>query len=294
MLNELEKNRGWKMKVYISGKITGDADYKQKFKTAQNILESVGFKVFNPAELKDTGKSWSWYMRKDIAGLMECDAIFLLKDWEDSKGARLEYYIAQQLEMKIFRESVDHEPYKTLNVGDKIKIDFNLPGKKGLYPVVNCKKESVTLINKTDYELLFVTDRVIFNGPIDTNNCKEYAKTELAQYLDNDVKESLNAAMGLLGKITEVRLLSVGEVFGASDYKEFAACTDERLKYFKKRNHRIVFDKAEDYSRWWWLSTPTKYESAAFCHCRNLGNASCNSADNSYGGVRFAFLIQNL
>lgn len=45
------------MKVYISGKITGDADYKQKFKTAQNILESAGFEVFNPAEQEDTGKS---------------------------------------------------------------------------------------------------------------------------------------------------------------------------------------------------------------------------------------------
>ena len=55
------------MKVYISGKITGDADYKQKFKTAQNILESAGFEVFNPAEQEDTGKSWTWYMRKDIA-----------------------------------------------------------------------------------------------------------------------------------------------------------------------------------------------------------------------------------
>ena len=43
-------------------------------------------------------------MRKDIAELMECDAIFLLKDWEASKVARREYYIAQQLEMKIFRE----------------------------------------------------------------------------------------------------------------------------------------------------------------------------------------------
>ena len=92
------------MKVYISGKITGDAGYKQKFKTAQNILESAGFEGFNPAEQEDTGKSWAWDMRKDIKGLMECDAIFLLKDWEESKGARLEYYIAQQLDMKIFKE----------------------------------------------------------------------------------------------------------------------------------------------------------------------------------------------
>ena len=79
-------------------------EMKREVQTAQNILESAGFEVFNPAEQEDTGKSWTWYMRKDIAGLMECDAIFLLKDWEDSRGARLEYYIAQQLEMKIFRE----------------------------------------------------------------------------------------------------------------------------------------------------------------------------------------------
>ena len=190
--------------------------------------------------------------------------------------------------------SVDHEPYKTLNVGDKIKIDFKLPGKNGLYPVVKCKKESVTLINKTGDELLFVTDRVIFDGPVDTNNCKEYTKTELAQYLDSDVKESLNAAMGLLGKITEVRLLSVGEVFGASDYEEFAACSNERLKYFKKGNHRIAFDKAKDHSRWWWLSTPTKYESASFCACNSYGAAGNSSASYSGRGVRFAFLIQYL
>ena len=190
--------------------------------------------------------------------------------------------------------SVAHEPYKTLNVGDKIKIDFKLPGKKGLYPVVKCKKESVTLINKTDCELLFVTDRIIFNGPVDTNNCKKYTKTELAQYLDSDVKESLNAAMGLLGKITEVRLLSVGEVFGASDCEGSAACTDEQLKYFKKGNHRIAFDKDEDCSRWWWLSTPTKYDFASFCRCNLLGHALYGSADDGNGGVRFAFLIQYL
>ncbi len=190
--------------------------------------------------------------------------------------------------------SVDHEPYKTLNVGDKIRIDFKLPGKEGLYPVVECKEETVTLINKTGNDLLFVTDRVIFNGPIDTKSCKNYKETELAQYLDSDVKESLNAAMGFLGKITEVRLLSVGEVSGASDYEEFAACTDEQLTYFKKGNHRIAFDKDEDYSRWWWLSTPTKFESASFCGCGNRGYADCRSADYSYGGVRFAFLIQYL
>ena len=181
-----------------------------------------------------------------------------------------------------------------LNVGDKIKMNFELPGKEGLYPAVKCVKESATLIQKKDGNLLFVMDRVIFNGAVDTEECKIYAETELAQYLENEVKEALNSALGVLGKITEVRLLSVGEVFGASDFKGFAACTDEQLKYFKKGNHRIAFDKGEDYSRWWWLSTPTKFESANFCGCGSGGHADCDSASDGAHGVRFAFLIQYL
>ena len=187
-----------------------------------------------------------------------------------------------------------------LNVGDKIKLSFNLPGKEGLFPAVECKRESATLIQKTEKEMLFVMDRVIFDGPVDTNNCKEYAKTELAQYLNNEVKEVLSGIFKEMETpfetptVKEVRLLSVGEVFGASDFEDFAACTDEQLKYFKKGNHRIAFDKDEDYSRWWWLSTPTKFESASFCSCDSRGHAGYYSAGNGRTGVRFAFLIQNL
>ena len=187
-----------------------------------------------------------------------------------------------------------------LNVGDKIELSFSLPGKEGLFPAIECKKESATLIQKTEKEMLFVMDRVIFDGPVDTNNCKEYEKTELAQYLNNEVKEVLFGVFKEMETpfetptVKEVRLLSVGEVFGASDFEEFAACTDEQLKYFKKGNHRIAFDKDEDFSRWWWLSTPTKFESANFCGCNCYGNAGYSSADLSNGGVRFAFLIQYL
>lgn len=187
-----------------------------------------------------------------------------------------------------------------LNVGDKIKLSFNLPGKEGLFPTVECKKESATLVQKTEKEMLFVMDRVIFDGAVDTNNCKKYAKTELAQYLSNEVKEVLAGIFKEMETpfetptVKEVRLLSVGEVFGASDFEEFAACTDEQLKYFKKGNHRIAFDKDEDYSRWWWLSTPTKFESADFCACIAGGGASYDSAAASSAGVRFAFLIQYL
>ena len=181
-----------------------------------------------------------------------------------------------------------------LNVGDKIKMNFELPGKEGLYPAVKCEKESATLIQKKDGNLLFVMDRIIFNGAVDTKECKIYAETELAQYLENEVKEALNSALGVLGKITEVRLLSVGEVFWASEFSEFANCEDKQLKYFKKGNHRIAFDKDEDHLRWWWLSTPVNFDTACFCLCTGSGSADCASASGGGRGVRFAFLIQYL
>lgn len=191
---------------------------------------------------------------------------------------------------KLWKDGV----YDTLCEGDKIKMNFELPGKEGLYPAVKCEKESATLIQKKDGNLLFVMDRVIFNGAVDTKECKVYTKTELAQYLENEVKEALNSALGVLGKITEVRLLSVGEVFGASEFSEFANCEDKQLKYFKKGNHRIAFDKDEDYSCWWWLSTPVNFDSAYFCGCSDTGGANGDSASYGDTGVRFAFLIQYL
>lgn len=36
--------------------------------------------------------------------LMDCDAILLLKGWKESRGARLEAYIASQLKIKIYEE----------------------------------------------------------------------------------------------------------------------------------------------------------------------------------------------
>lgn len=41
------------MKIYLSGKITGDANYRQKFGSMEEELLSYGYVVFNPAILPD-------------------------------------------------------------------------------------------------------------------------------------------------------------------------------------------------------------------------------------------------
>ena len=87
------------MRVYISGPMTG-LPYSNfpAFNETARSLRSCGLDVVNPAEINPDGaKSWSAYMRADIAALVTCDAIALMPGWENSNGAHLELHIAHRL-----------------------------------------------------------------------------------------------------------------------------------------------------------------------------------------------------
>ena len=91
-------------KVYICGKITGEqiAVVTAKFGAAGVKLLAVGYKPVNPLEVvNDWKKPWPDAMKLCIKALMDCDAIYLLPDWNDSKGATLERYIAVQTGIEI-------------------------------------------------------------------------------------------------------------------------------------------------------------------------------------------------
>lgn len=94
------------MKVYISGKITGDElRARARFDEATQKMKTAGFEVVNPFHLNHChAKKWEDYMRTDIKALMDCDAIFMLKDWKRSRGARIERFLAISFDLVILEE----------------------------------------------------------------------------------------------------------------------------------------------------------------------------------------------
>lgn len=87
------------LKIYLAGPMTGLPQYNYPaFNVAAALLRKMSFTVINPAELAiDPDAPWHEHMRRDIAALVQCDAICMLPGWENSTGARLEHQIAKTL-----------------------------------------------------------------------------------------------------------------------------------------------------------------------------------------------------
>ena len=94
------------MRTYISGKITGldIEEAKKNFKEAEDQLTNIDLIPVNPMEIVPENKDFKWedYMLADIKELFKCEAIFMLSNWRDSKGARIERAIAYEMELTIF------------------------------------------------------------------------------------------------------------------------------------------------------------------------------------------------
>lgn len=96
------------MLIYISGKITGldYADVESKFQDAQDLLSDIGFEVVNPLNNGLTKEhSWEQHMVKDFELLLPCDAIYMMDNWKDSIGARIEYQTAFEMNKDVWFES---------------------------------------------------------------------------------------------------------------------------------------------------------------------------------------------
>lgn len=90
-------------RVYLAGPMTGLPGHNfPAFNAEAAVLRAQGLHVENPADIGQVeGAEWADYIRFDLARLASCERIHLLPDWQESKGATLEYVIARELDMEV-------------------------------------------------------------------------------------------------------------------------------------------------------------------------------------------------
>lgn len=93
--------------IYISGPMTGLPDLNfPAFHAAASLLRAQGHEVRNPAEVgEEPGKTWEDYMRKDLRLLCDCDAIYMLPGYKNSRGACLELTVAERLGFEVMYQA---------------------------------------------------------------------------------------------------------------------------------------------------------------------------------------------
>ena len=93
-------------KLYISLPISGRdlEDVKRRANTLKDSVESEEYIPVTPFDIcPDSTLPYSELMGRDIAGLLECDAILFDYDWNESRGCRAEMAIAQIYNKRIYK-----------------------------------------------------------------------------------------------------------------------------------------------------------------------------------------------
>lgn len=91
-------------RIYIAGPMTGYEDFnRESFHSAADCCVKNNAVALNPAILPD-GLTQGQYMDICFAMIRAADAIYLLKGYEESKGAMAELAYAEKLELKIIEQ----------------------------------------------------------------------------------------------------------------------------------------------------------------------------------------------
>lgn len=97
--------------VFISGKVTGTTDYRERFAAAERIINGIpGFIAVNPIKVHDgipEGAFYRLYMDVSLVLLDYCEVIYMLPGWEDSLGAQEERKFAEENGIRIVEDLED-------------------------------------------------------------------------------------------------------------------------------------------------------------------------------------------
>ena len=81
------------MKVFLSGSITSDKDYKRRFYEARRRFNSQDIETFDPS-LLPPNLPYTTYIKRCLAELVTCYFICYVNDVTTSKGSFIERIVA--------------------------------------------------------------------------------------------------------------------------------------------------------------------------------------------------------
>jgi len=91
--------------VYISGAISSDPNFVQKFQDASQVVVSAGAsRCLNPASLPD-GWHYDEYMEHCMLMVRRADVLVMLPCWVESPGAKAERAYAESLRRPVLELS---------------------------------------------------------------------------------------------------------------------------------------------------------------------------------------------
>ena len=103
-------------KVYIAGRISGlpEKEYKANFLRGVDRARKLGVEsrhIINPSKYTIDFGEWNEYMKLCLSKLLECDTIFMLEDYKESKGAKFELLTAETLGLNVVYEGEVENEY---------------------------------------------------------------------------------------------------------------------------------------------------------------------------------------
>lgn len=101
------------MKIYISGPVTGNREYKEQFGSMSYMLKKDGHQPVNPVHIMESVRGvldYKTILNADLELMEGCDAIIMLKGWRESEGSQREMKKALRLGLEVlFEEECEEE-----------------------------------------------------------------------------------------------------------------------------------------------------------------------------------------
>lgn len=200
------------MKIYIAGKISGlpEEMVQQKFEKAETEIRDLGYQPVSPLNNGLPYEAeWEEHLARDLALMKQCDALYLLLDWQQSAGARLEGCIARGCGMKIYLQADGQLPKAGTFEAEILRIERAVSHVTGIPFSVYAAEGSDREQAKVYARMLYAASckRVLGIGPTAISRRLPRKPSMVSTYLKNySLERDVNPAFRRLASALEKQL----------------------------------------------------------------------------------------